>query len=168
MKPGEPKTNNRGFTLVEIVVVILLLFMLLIPMWYSVDRSLRTSNEVYRLATCAFLAQQKVEEIRTIASCYTTNSPPPPANYCQPANNYYNFKYTLFNAPPQSCTFPAPFQQFKCTLTYVSPIVSPGAFFKEIEVRVWFDENNDDVWDANESDVLFQTGMTYRTPAWAS
>jgi len=156
-------SGEGGFTIVELAIVIVLLMLIIVPVVLSIDESLRTSNEVYRLTTAAFLAQQKMEEVRTRASCYTTDSGLPAPINCSPSNVRYNLLFNFSQNPP--CNFPSPFQDFECQVVYATR-VGLNNYFREIQVRVWYDANNNNTWDANESDVIFQTGLTYHAPAW--
>lgn len=166
-----PELNHsqRGFTIVEIAVVLFLIFLIIIPMAYSIERSLRVSEEIYRANTCAFLAQQKIEEVRMRASCYTTDWGPPAPINCSPSGVRYNLLFN-FSQAAAACTFPSPFTKYKCRVVYGSAgagfPVALANYYKEIEVRVWYDGDGDNTWDASEVDVLFQTALTYHTPAW--
>jgi type II secretory pathway pseudopilin PulG len=205
----ESPDSNRprargGFTIIELVVVVFMLLIIVLTIMYSVERSLRTSNELYRMTTATFLAQRKMEEVMTRASCYTTGGQCP-LNLAKapPLQFYYDFKESFCSHPPgycaasygalaacnadcacewvagactnydRACEFPAPFEQFKCRVYYLDAssgsgggIVIPADFIKEIQVRVWFDENYNNICDSNEADVLYQTALTYRSPAW--
>jgi len=162
-KLKRPAAGQKGFTVVELAVVIVLLLLIVVPMALSIDESLRTSNEVYRLTAAAFLAQQKMEEVRTRASCYTTDWGAPAPINCSPANVRYNLLFNFSQNPP--CSFPVPFQDFECQVVYAAR-VGANNYIREIQVRVWYDQNNNDTWDSNESDVIFQTAITYHSPAW--
>ena len=163
--------------MVEMAVVLFLLLLIVVPMAYSIDRSMRVNEEIYRATTAALLAQQKIEEVRTRASCYTTDwvslgagdpiwCPDTPPNW----PNSFRYAYTE-NAP--ACTFPQPFDRFKCQVWYTAPDMDGdgaddalGDFFKELQVHVWYDGDGDNIQDSTEVDVMFQTGITYRPPAW--
>lgn len=160
--------EQPGFTIVELTVVLSVLLIALITMFYNVDRSLRTSNEVYRLTSATFLAERKMEEVRARASCYTADF----IGGCPFTGSRFDFQGNFSQGPP-GCTFPAPFEQFKCRVFYVDASNASGGglaiaanFIKEIQVRVWFDENYNNICDATETDVLFQTALTYASPAW--
>jgi type II secretory pathway pseudopilin PulG len=195
---------SKGFTIIEMVIVVFVLLVIVLTIIYSVDRSLRTSNEIYRMTTSTFLAQRKIEEVMARASCYTTggecqlNGVKPgfffyhdfkqnfcahPAGYCAATHGVmancnadcgclWAGACTDFDTP---CEFPAPFQQFKCRVYYLDAsndpaegggLVIPPDYLKEIQVRVWFDENYNNIKDMNEADVLYQTAITYRSPTW--
>lgn len=190
--------KQDGMTLVELVVVLILLVPMLLVILDSLERSMRTSDQVYRLTTCAFLAQQKMEEVRTRFSCYTnqqsdssdglvlkgcpprygiTNNPLPIGNPACPyptvaAIRTNNFQFT-FSQPRKQCSladkefatcgFPAPFTNFKCEVKH---IWRTQYYVLDIQVRVWFDEQPNTTFDPSETNVLLQTDLTYRSPAW--
>lgn len=157
-------SQQSGVTLVELAVVLFMLLVILIPMSAAIQRSLSTSNEIYRLSTCAFLAQEKVEEVRMRASCFTSTLDCPNVASQQAFHPIGTVDYTE-TAP--ACAFPAPFTSFKCDVVWAENDDEGGAlsrYFRDIQVRVWFDSDSDDVFDAEETDVLLQTGLTVHSP----
>ncbi|MEW5945732.1 MAG: hypothetical protein AB1742_06000 [bacterium] len=149
--------RSAGFTIVEIVVVIIILGLLLVPVMNAVARALMLSNEDEYLAAAAFLAVEKIEEFRLRVNCYSDIAGGCAGEGFQTADeNFYD---------QNPCTFPSPFDRYKCRLD--SEFVSdPGNRVREVQVRVWYDRDSDNAWDANEPRVELETMVTMRDPLW--
>jgi type II secretory pathway pseudopilin PulG len=161
MKKRTGKNREGGFTIIEIVVVMILMFVVLYPLCRVIASSLESTNNEQHLTHCAFLAQLKIEETRTRANCYSTptaggvNCPEVPGSHDDFGRN--------FNQNP--CTFPYPFTLYKCRVEYGNSGVNR---LKYMQVRVWYDANNDNVYDPNnnEPQVFLETLLASRPPNW--
>ncbi|HOO56006.1 MAG TPA: hypothetical protein PLN69_04235 [bacterium] len=157
--------NQSGFTIVEIIAVIGLLLVVILPLAKVIASSLESTNDEQHLTHCAFLAQQKVEEVRTRANCYTDLAAGCPVSAgSDDFSQNFNQSYFPSVAP---CSFPSPFDDYKCTVQYDS-INGTGGRQKTIQVRVWYDKDGDNIFDADisEPDVFVETRLTLRSPAW--
>jgi type II secretory pathway pseudopilin PulG len=162
---------ESGFTIVEIIVVIVLMLIVLYPLARVVASAIEATTNEQHLTHCAFLAQLKVEETRTRLSCYTNNTNSPPDTNCPFApgskNDFQrNYTQNMHGAPASGlCTFPYPFTQYKCTVDNGNTNINRLRF---IQVRVWYDTNNDNVYDpdGNEPSVFLETLLTERPPLW--
>lgn len=153
------RKTEKGFTLVEIVAVVFFLGLLLVPVMATLVRALMVSNEVEYLTVATFLAVEKIEETRARVSCYSTV-----VNNCP--GDVAPIKHHVFDqAFNETCTFPSPYAKYKCTVEYVktNPPWSNNRLY-EIQVRVWYDKNNDNSWDAIEPDVFLETKIYSREP----
>ncbi|MEW6201792.1 MAG: prepilin-type N-terminal cleavage/methylation domain-containing protein [bacterium] len=158
------RNSNDGFTIVEIVVVVIILGLLLVPVMAALVRALTISNEDEYLAIAAFLAAEKMEETRTRANCYTDTVPPG----CPEGGTAKDFQENFNQDPPPvgNCVFPSPFNKYKCTVDHSSKNGTADRV-KEIQVRVWYDKDSDNTYDAGEEpSVFFETAITLRPPAW--
>ncbi len=151
-----------GFTIVEVVVVLILLLVVIYPLGRVIASALESTNNEQHLTHCAFLAQLKVEETRTRMNCYTNHTIAGGVN-CPEAVGSHNDFHRNFDQNP--CTFPYPFTKYKCTVDTGN---SANARMKYIQVRVWYDLNDDDIFDQenNEPQVFLETLFTIRPPNW--
>lgn len=160
--------SQKGFTIVEIVIVITLILLVIVPLARVIASSLEASNEQQYLTHCVFLAQLKLEEVRTRANCYT-NKVGDPATKCPITQTSSDFNTALLNQSPP-CDFPFPFTNYECTVEYVSSTREAGIAdrLKTIQVRVWYDKNNDDTFDPaeGEPDIFLETQLAIRPPNW--
>lgn len=156
--------SQKGFTIVEIVIVIALILLVIVPLARVIASSLEASNEQQYLTHCAFLAQLKLEEVRTRANCYTNGGADCPPSFTQD----WGFEEVFTQNPP--CDFPFPFTKYECTVEYVSSTRSPlmDGDIKTIQVRVWYDKNNDDTFDPaeGEPDIFLETQLAERAPVF--
>ncbi|HOC93080.1 MAG TPA: prepilin-type N-terminal cleavage/methylation domain-containing protein [bacterium] len=153
--------GSRGFTIVEVVVVVVLMGLVVYPMARVVASSLEASNNEFRLTHAAFLAQMKIEETRTRAACYSTAGPICPEG--GPTDFTADFNSTPTTGDPL-CLFPAPFEDFKCTVQYYN--TGGAGFRRAMRVRVWHDTDEDDTLDADEPSVFLETTISKRPPDW--
>ncbi len=158
--------KQGGFTIVEIVVVITLMILAIAPIAKVIASALEASNEEMYLTQCAFLAQMKIEEIRSRASCYTT---PGATDTCPISGDSSDFEQDFTQTAAQ-CSLPSPFDRYDC-VTATSFRVAPSAGsdtggFKVIQVRVWYDKDGDATFDAGEASVFLETQLTQKSPDW--
>ena len=157
--PVKIQNSNRGFTIVEIVVVVIILGLLLVPVMATLVRALMISSEDEYIAIAAFLAAEKMEETRTRANCYTDTL------LCPESGTAKDFQFD-FDQTAANCTFPSPFNKYRCTVDHSSKNGTADRV-KEIQVRVWYDKDSDNAYDAGEEpSVFFETAITLRPPAW--
>ncbi|MFA6450287.1 MAG: type II secretion system protein [bacterium] len=156
--------SQGGFTIVEILVVIVLMFVVLYPLGRVIASSLESTTNEQHLTHCAFLAQLKIEETRTSANCYTNHTVAGGVNCPYDGTSHNDFDQD-FNQNPPACSFPAPFTLYKCIVEYGA---SSQTRLKYIQIRVWYDRNDDNVYDVdnNEPSVFLETLLTQRPPLW--
>jgi len=170
-KPECGTRSQRGFTLIEILSVLAIIFVVIIPLMKVVASSLEASNEEQYLTHCAFLAQLKIEEVRSRANCFTNavGGITCPINIVAPPGSDFNETATLDETAAE-CSFPPPFQKYDCRVSYVSSTRAAGMGnrIKTIQVRVWYDKDSDGVFepDAGEPDVFLETQMAMKPPDW--
>jgi len=58
--------NNKGFTLIEVLLAITLLGIALIPIMQTMPGMYRINREMINENTLSFLAQQKIEEVKSV------------------------------------------------------------------------------------------------------
>jgi len=151
--------NNSGFTIVEIIVVIILIMIAIYPMGRIIASALESTEDEQHMTHCAFLAQLKMEETRTRMDCYSS----PAASAC-PGGGPSDFNMNMDQTPP--CNFPYPFSRYECKVV-TKAIAGTGNRQRYIKVRVWYDKIDDDVFDsAMEPDVYLETRMTKHNPDW--
>jgi prepilin-type N-terminal cleavage/methylation domain-containing protein len=162
--------SQKGFTIIEIVAVLVISLVVILPLMKVVASSLEQSNEDQYLSHCAFLAQLKIEEVRSRANCYTNAAGAGavcPVNIVAPGGS--DFKEN-FSQTAAQCSFPAPFDKYECTVKYVSSTRSAGISdrLKTIQVRVWYDKDSDGSFDSGEGepDVFLETQLAIRPPDW--
>jgi prepilin-type N-terminal cleavage/methylation domain-containing protein len=156
--------SQQGFTIIEIVVVIVLMLLVLYPLARVMASSLESTTNEQHLTHCAFLAQMKIEETRTSANCFTNHVAALAVDCPFSSGSMNDFNQLLSQTPP-ACTFPAPLDGYKCKVEYGDAVLSR---LKYIQVRVWYDRNNDNVYDPdnNEPSVFLETLLTQRHPSW--
>ncbi len=166
-KSFNPLRSRKGFTIFEIITVIVLILVVIYPLARVVSSSLETSSEEQHLTHCALLAQLKVEEFRTRTNCYSNQTavsdcPDPAVVGATPTQSFGK----LFATPPP-CNFPFPFNQYECSARNYFRTGTANRL-KVVQVRVWYDKNNDDVFEADQSepDVYLETQMAARPPHW--
>ena len=109
-----------GYTLLEIIVAISILSIALIPLMEMLPSAMVLETQLERETKAAFLAQQKLEEVKGKA--------------------LYNFDQDRSEA---AAAFPSPDSHFKYTVSD-----DQGTEIKEIEVNVWHDENSNGKMDS--------------------
>jgi prepilin-type N-terminal cleavage/methylation domain-containing protein len=124
----------NGFTLLEILLTIVILGIALIPLMELLPRALVHDAQVERETKVAFLAQQKLEEVKSKA--------------IYDFNQDYNESATAF---------PSPDSTFKYTVSD-----DQGSEIKEIAVNVWYDRNGDNDIDDDEEEIELNTKVAER------
>lgn len=159
---------QKGFTIIEIVVVTFLLLVAIYPAARVIASALDASNEEQYLTHAAFLAQMKIEHLRATENCYSDVGGVCPNKLCDdvtdPACTFGGGTERFsddFSLTAANCSFPAPFSQYECIITDAR---AAAAFLKEIQVEVWYDKNSDGIWDSNEPGITLQTMLARRTP----
>lgn len=129
----KPKIGN-GFTILEVLFTIIILSIVLIPMMKMLPDALILDARMESETKVAFLAQRKMEEVKSKA--------------------VYDFSqdYTEF-----ATAFPAPDSAFKYTVSD-----DQGSGIKEIAVVVWYDKDGDNSVDADEEDIELNTKIAER------
>jgi type II secretory pathway pseudopilin PulG len=175
---------EAGFTIVEIVFVILLMFLILYPLARVVANAVEHTTNQQHLTHCAFLAQLKLEETRTRLSCCTngniavTSFCPNGAGIGGGTHNEFTSGFNYNQNPPNAyagncalspltcCKFPAPFTQYRCSVQTGN---TPTNHLSYIQVQVWYDLNSNGRPDValNEPNVILETLLTER-PARAA
>jgi len=72
---GLPRAKSRGFTLLEVMLVLIILAAVFFPLLQMFSSGLLVSTEVKNSNTAVMLAQQKMEEIRDTAFASINNEP---------------------------------------------------------------------------------------------
>jgi prepilin-type N-terminal cleavage/methylation domain-containing protein len=137
---GRRKREN-GFTMLEILASIALLSITIIPLLGLLAGSLVSHAQREQQLRAAFLAQKRLEEVKDeILSNDLVGD--------------YNEAATAF---------PAPDLNYKYIVT-----VTDDADIRNIAVRVWFDENGNDVRDGGEQEFGLRGRAARRGPLPAS
>ena len=133
---GRRKTQN-GFTMLEILASIALLSITIIPLLGLITSTLVSNAQREQQLRAAFLAQKRLEEVKD-------------AVLSNDLVGDYNEVATAF---------PAPDSRYKYTVT-----VTDDSDIRNIAVRVWFDENGNDVRDGGEQEFGLRTRVARRRP----
>ncbi len=167
---GEKVAGSGGFTLVEIVVTIIVMTIVIYPIMRVMASALEESNDEEYLTHAAFLAQLKIEEVRSRASCYTDYGAAP-VNGCPMSGTTSDFGRLNPAAAPTltenaaACSFPYPFQKYECTVdTGLVPGTNDALGY--IQVRVWYDKDSNGTLDPKDPDVFLETQIAKRPPDW--
>lgn len=157
MTPSPHPSSQHGFTIVEVITAVLIMTICLFPLGRMLMQILMESGDDQHIAVCAYLAVEEIETVRLRSECYTEGSTCPTTATTDGwgAANIYN------RAAP--CNYPAPFQRYQCAVQYKDS-QGDGNNVREVMVRVWFDADDDKVWDAQEPDVILQTMLSKRPP----
>lgn len=134
-----PKKQNAlsledGYTLLEIILTISILSIALIPLMEMLPQALLLDAQLEREAKAAFLAQRKLEEVKSKA-IYDFDQ-----DYTEPA--------TAFSSPDST---------FKYTVSD-----DQGAEIKEIAVNVWYDEDGNGSASSDEEQIELNTKIAKR------
>jgi len=157
--PGKSENlSEKGFTIVEIVVVIILMLAVIVPAARVIASALEASNEEQYLSHCAFLAQMKIEKVRAGSNCYTDDV----GAGCPQTGGGDDFTND-FSENAAACSFPVPFQKYECTISDTQVAFGLNDL-KTIQVRVWYDKDQDGTRDSNEPQVYLETMITSRPP----
>jgi prepilin-type N-terminal cleavage/methylation domain-containing protein len=125
---------KNGFTLLEIVLTIIILSIALIPLMELLPRAVVLDAQMEREAKMVFLAQQKLEEVKSKAIYDSSQD--------------YN---------ESSTAFPSPDSVFKYTVSD-----DQGTEIKEIAVNVWYDKDGDNSVDEDEEGIELNTKVAKR------
>lgn len=168
--------RNKGFTIVEIFLVITLLAIAIIPIMFLVWKMVDTTKKAKHLTIAAFLAERKMEEIRYLSLCTSCiagrclstginveKSTPPCADFVT------GFCVDYDSTPPAStCSFSAPFENYKCQIID-NMVPNIASWVKDIQISVWYDYDSDNEYDRQingdaitEDGVTLETKITYR------
>lgn len=167
-REGPNRTREAGFTLTEIVTVVIFISLLLLPVVGTLLRAMSVSNDIERLSVAAFLAVEKMEETRLRGSCYSVAGQCPGVDADPTSNFVENLHQGEAGDPDTTCGFPAPYDNYKCTVDYYDS-GRPGTAvdrLRDIRVRVWFDLDGDSAWDSDEPDVWLENEMVIKPPDW--
>jgi prepilin-type N-terminal cleavage/methylation domain-containing protein len=135
------RKRESGFTMLEILASIALLSITIIPLLGLLAGSLVSHAQREQQLRAAFLAQKRLEEVKDeILSTDLSDS---------------------YNEDPTA--FPAPDSRYKYTVT-----VTGDTNIMNIAVRVWFDENGNDVRDGGEQEFGLRGRAARRRPLPAS
>lgn len=163
--------RNIGFSIVEILLVLILLAIAVVPIMFLVWKMIDTTTRAKHLTTAAFLAERKMEEIRYLSlctSCLAGRCLSTGKNVIKETPNCNNF-VTGFcvdydSTPPAStCSFSVPFDNYKCKIV---DNMMPGIanWIKEIQISIWYDYDSDNNYDKQTSgDVITEDGVTLET-----
>lgn len=136
-RAGRRKTQN-GFTMLEILASIALLSITIIPLLGLITSTLMSNAQREQQLRAAFLAQKRLEEVKDALLS--------------------NDLVGNYNEPPTA--FSAPDSRYKYTVT-----VTEDPDIRDIAVKVWFDENGNDVRDGSEQEFSLRTRVARRRPA---
>lgn len=126
--------GESGFTLLEILLTIIILSIALIPLMEMIPQALVLDKSIEWETQAAFLAQQKMEEIKGKA--------------------IYDYSPDYSES---TTAFPSPHSAFKYTVSD-----DPDTGIREITVNVWYDKNGDDTVDDDEEEVILNTKIARR------
>jgi|GEM_PF-608195 len=125
---------RNGFTLLEILLTIVILSIALIPLMELLPGALVLDAQMERESKVAFLAQQKLEEVKSKAT--------------------YDFDQDYSES---ATAFPSPDSTFKYTVSD-----DQGTEIKEIAVTVWYDKDGDNTVDEDEEGIELNTKVAKR------
>lgn len=126
--------NNRGFTLIEVLASILLITAAIIPIMIIVPQIIENSLKTGRLTTAIFLGEHKLEDVkRDVINDFSDSKDKSASSFSPP---YRDYKYTVSD--------------------------DEGSDIKIIQVRAWYDENDDNVLDSGEESITLDTKIADR------
>jgi prepilin-type N-terminal cleavage/methylation domain-containing protein len=125
---------ENGFTILEILCTIAILSIVMIPLMKMLPDAMVLDAQMERETRVAFLAQQKIEEVKNKA--------------------IYDFSQDYSES---ATAFPSPDSDFKYTVSD-----DQGTAIKEIEVVVWYDKDGNGSVDADEEDIELNTKIAER------
>ncbi|MFQ5951835.1 MAG: hypothetical protein ACE5JK_00295 [Candidatus Omnitrophota bacterium] len=131
--------NKKGLTYLELIAAIVIMALALVPIMRIMPEGMTATTRVERLTRATLLAQNKMDEVRS--QIMSTN-----------ASYGFNKDYT-----ETVTAFPAPDDDYKYTVAD-----DQGANIKELNVTVWFDEDDDDSQDTDEQSVGLDTKVADR------
>jgi len=122
--------SSKGFTLIEVMTATALIGLVLVAVMQIVPGMLKVSRQVEVTTKATFLAEKKMEEIRSLICA----------------------DYSVDRTQAAATAFPSPDTLYKFTIAD-----DAAADIKVINVKVWNDDNDDDVIDASEYSVSLDT-----------
>ena len=125
---------KQGFTLIEVLASIVLIAVALIPIMMIVPQMIENSLNNEQLTKVIFLGESKIEEVKRDA-----------------INNFAASRDEAVTA------FASPYGDYKYTVSD-----DEGAGIKVIQVRVWYDENGNNMRDSTEELITLDTKVTDR------
>jgi len=126
--------GNKAFTLIEVLAAIILIAAALIPIMIISTQIIEKSLKDEHLTKVIFLAEGKIEDVkRSVVNSFGTS------------------------ADESATAFDSPDEKYKYTVSD-----DEASDIKVIQVRVWYDENNNDALDSNESNITLDTKVADR------
>jgi len=135
----EQKMSQKGFTLIEMMMAIIILGIAIVPLMEMISRASITSSTNEQETRIVFLAQQKLEQVKSLALTNFTD------DYTQAAT-----------------AFPSPDLAYKYTIYYYTSGGDDGNLIKSIRVRAWYDSNSNNSADTNEPQLELNTKVAKR------
>jgi Tfp pilus assembly protein PilV len=129
--------NEKGFTLIELLLATVIVIISIVPITMILPRMLSGNQSVERENRAEFLAQMKMEEMKTKAL------------------TAFDWNYNVTTAT----AFASPYNKFKYTIAYVD---GGNVNIKKITVTVWYDANNNNTADVSEERIQFKTLIANR------
>jgi prepilin-type N-terminal cleavage/methylation domain-containing protein len=155
--------RQRGFTVIEIIVVVILMALALFPIVRAIMIVLSESGDDQHQAVAAYLAVEEIEQVRALAECYTDSKVAGSMCPIVSAQSGWGASGTYNRQAP--CNYPAPFQKYQCTVQYSDSNAGLEASnVREVMVRVWFDADDNRAWATGEPKVELQTMLSKRPP----
>ncbi len=131
--------NTKGFTLIEILAAVMIIAIGLAPVVKTLPEGLKSLRLVERNTKAVFLAQDKIDEVRSrILGDNTSYGFNKSGGYTETGNFSYDADYCYAVTDDM------------------------GSSIKEISVTVWFDEDGDGAQDASEEAVRLDTKIAER------
>ncbi len=131
--------NEGGFTLIEVLLAIVIMSIAIIPLMQIFPQASLIANDTQQETRISFLAQQKLEQVKSQALSYFYG------NYTESAT-----------------AFPSPDTVFKYTVDYFTASGDDGNQIRSIKVRVWYDGNNNGIVDGTENLIELYTKVSRR------
>ncbi|MGQ9608145.1 MAG: type IV pilus modification PilV family protein [bacterium] len=131
--------DEGGFTLIEVLLALVILSIAIIPLMQIFPQASLIATDSQRETRIGFLAQQKLEQVKGQVLSYFFGD--------------YNESATAF---------PSPDSDFKYTVSYFTASGDDGNQIKSIKVRVWYDDNDNNIVDGNENMIELTTKVSRR------
>jgi prepilin-type N-terminal cleavage/methylation domain-containing protein len=131
--------NEKGFTLIELMLATVILVISIIPITMILPRMLTENRIVERENRAVFLGQKIMEETKTKALTY--------------------FNWDGYNKT--AIAFSSPYNIFKYSVTYAS-VAGMDNNIRKITVTVWYDEIDNGAVDTGEEWIQLKTLITNR------
>ncbi len=131
--------NEGGFTIIEVLLAIVIMSIAIIPLMQLFPQASLIANDTQQETRISFLAQQKLEQVKSQALGYFYG------NYTESAT-----------------AFPSPDTDFKYTVDYFTASGDDGNQIRSIKVRVWYDGNNNGIVDGTENLIELYTKVSRR------